>query len=159
MQALKKLAENVKRLQEINDLNQELSKSLQYVQFSLNAHSGDVAITYDRTGSTPRAYIRPEGVAYADALAESPSPFVPFKHSRLPCVSHNVANDTQASPGKPLFWCKPGYPVPMLAAASNGQYGTGVQVSQVMRAQDHFVETRISGEPVLWETLQEGLSR
>jgi flagellar biosynthesis/type III secretory pathway chaperone len=52
---LEKLAENVKRLQEINDLNQELLReSLQYVQFSLNALSGDVAITYDRTGSTPQ---------------------------------------------------------------------------------------------------------
>lgn len=51
---LQKLADNVKRLQEINDLNQALLReSLQFVQFSINALCGDIAITYDRTGPAP----------------------------------------------------------------------------------------------------------
>jgi len=51
---LQRLAENLRRLQDINELNQELLReSLRFVQFSINALSGDVAITYDRTGPAP----------------------------------------------------------------------------------------------------------
>ncbi|NLM53698.1 MAG: flagellar protein FlgN [Firmicutes bacterium] len=51
---LETLAANLRQLQAVNELNQQLLReSLQFVQFSLNVLSGDVAVTYDRTGSSP----------------------------------------------------------------------------------------------------------
>lgn len=47
------LAENVRLLKEINDLNQELlQETLHFVQFSLNVLTDDTPVTYDQSGQT-----------------------------------------------------------------------------------------------------------
>ncbi len=48
------LAENVRLLKEINDLNQELlQETLHFVQFSLNVLADDTPVTYDSSGQAP----------------------------------------------------------------------------------------------------------
>lgn len=87
------------------------------------------------------------------------------QQASLDVTSHNVANAN--TPGfsrqTAILSASKAYPVPMLSGGvSNGQYGTGVQVSQVARMRDLFVETRIRQESphlAYWETLQRGLSQ
>jgi len=51
---VEQMGDNLRRLQEINDLNQVLlHESLQFVQFSLNLIAGDTAVTYARSGHAP----------------------------------------------------------------------------------------------------------
>ncbi|NLM38607.1 MAG: flagellar protein FlgN [Firmicutes bacterium] len=50
---VQRLAENVRRLKEVNDLNQELLReTLHFVQFSLNVLTDDTPVTYDQSGQT-----------------------------------------------------------------------------------------------------------
>ncbi|MGI6149908.1 MAG: flagellar hook-associated protein FlgK [Limnochordia bacterium] len=87
------------------------------------------------------------------------------QQASLDVTAHNVANAN--TPGfsrqSAVLSSSRAYPVPMLSSSvSNGQYGTGVQISQVVRMRDLFVETRLRQEnPQLgyWETLREGLTQ
>lgn len=87
------------------------------------------------------------------------------QQASLDVTAHNVANAN--TPGfsrqTAVLSTTRAYPVPTLTGGvSNGQYGTGVQVSQIARMRDLFVETRIRQESphlAYWETLQEGLAQ
>ena len=87
------------------------------------------------------------------------------QQTSLDVTGHNVANAN--TPGfsrqRAVHKASQPYPMPMLAGGvSGGQYGTGVQVSQIMRMRDLFVETRLRQEnPQLgyWETMEQGLSQ
>ena len=87
------------------------------------------------------------------------------QQTSLDVTGHNVANAN--TPGfsrqRAVHRASQPYPMPMLAGGvSGGQYGTGVEVSQIMRMRDLFVETRLRQEnPWLgyWETMEQGLSQ
>lgn len=83
----------------------------------------------------------------------------------LDVTGHNVANANNPnysrqtaihSAGKP-------YPTPMLGyTPSNGQLGTGVQISQINRMRDSFVDLRLRQQlhsSRYWDTLSDGLSQ
>lgn len=83
----------------------------------------------------------------------------------LDIVGHNVANAN--TPGyarqKAIHTASQPYPSPQLGNnPHNGQMGTGVQISQVTRMRDEFVEMRLRQENHnhgYWQSMQDGLEQ
>ncbi len=84
----------------------------------------------------------------------------------LDVTGHNVANanNPHYSRQTALHAATKPYPTPMLGYTppSTGQLGTGVQVSQINRMRDSFVDLRLRQQLHsfhYWDTLQDGLSQ
>lgn len=83
----------------------------------------------------------------------------------LDITGHNVANANNPSYSRQvaLHTATRPFPTPMMGySPSNGQVGTGVQVSQIVRMRDSFVDMRLRQQMQnrsFWETIEEGLSQ
>lgn len=83
----------------------------------------------------------------------------------LDVTGHNVANVNNSSYSRQsaIHSATKPYPSPMMGyTPSNGQLGTGVQVSQINRMRDSFIDYRLRNQLTnlnYWDTLRDGLSQ
>lgn len=83
----------------------------------------------------------------------------------LDVTGHNVANvnNSAYSRQSAVHSATKPYPTPMMGyTPSNGQLGTGVEISQIVRMRDQFVETRLRQQNhslSYWESLRDGLQQ
>ena len=83
----------------------------------------------------------------------------------LDVTGHNVANvnNPNYSRQSALHAATKPYPTPMMGyTPSNGQLGTGVQISQINRMRDSFIDLRLRQQLTnlnYWDTLRDGLTQ